>query len=94
MQKIQLCFQVVLAMRMLKKDIVTSSIYQENALYELRKQEYSDVVYEVYNGDFHSFLHEKGRSISTTSTKSFAIVCINEVIEIISTKTPRIIMHF
>lgn len=89
-QKIQLCFQDVLAMRMLKKDIVTSSIYQENALYVLREQAYPDVVYEVCNGDFQSFLNEKGRRLSNASTKSFAIICVNDVIEVMSKDKPEI----
>lgn len=88
--QIQLYFHEVLAMRMFDKNVVTSSIYQENVLYQQRKEEHLDVVYQVSHGEFQSFLIEKGRRLSTTSTKSFAIVCVNDIIEVLSNDKPEI----
>lgn len=90
--KIQLYFHEVLAMRMFDKNVVTSSIYQENALYQQRKEEYLDVVYQVSHGEFQFFLNEKSRNIRNVSVKYFVILCASQVVEVASISEPEIII--
>lgn len=88
---VQMEFKQVCGVRSLDKNVIPDGIYSEQELDRLRLDKYSNVVYQIENGEFLSFALNGARGkVRSMYTKHFIVILENYVMEILADYEPDI----
>lgn len=84
-------FGVVSAFRMLDEGIVLEGVFDDNEILKYRKNNFSNTIYRIEDGEFGNFVKQTGNELyDYLELKHYIIITINYVIEIISRWEPNI----
>lgn len=84
-------FGIVSAFRMLDEGIVLSGIFDENEITKYKKNNFSNTIYKIQNGEFGNFIKKTSNELyDYLGLSHYVIITINYVIEVISEWEPSI----
>lgn len=84
-------FGEVSAFRMLDEGIVLEGIFDENEISKYKKNNFSNTIYKIQDGEFGNFIKMTSNELyDYLGLKHYVIITINYVIEVISEWEPSI----
>ena len=88
---VELNFGMVSAIRMIDEGIILNDYFDEKVSSEHEKEKFSNIIYEVFNGEFDDFIKKTGGELyDYCKLRHFVIISLNFVIEIITAYEPAI----
>jgi hypothetical protein len=89
--KVQLDFGAVTAFRMLDEGIALNNLFKDEQVEHFRKIGFANVIYQVTEGEFDSFVKQIGDSLyEYLELKHYVIISKNYIVEIITEWEPDI----
>ena len=90
-RNVKIYFGAVRAVRMLDEGIVMNGTYSENELKRFKKNNFSNVIYEIKNGDFGNQISMMaGQYYFALNLKHYVIITMNFDIDVITEWEPEI----
>lgn len=84
-------FGIVSAFRMFDEGIVLGGIFDENEILKYKKDNFSNTIYKIQEGEFGKFIKKtSGELYDFLDLKHYVIITMNYVIEVISEWEPSI----
>jgi hypothetical protein len=84
-------FGVVSAFRMLNEGIVLDGIFDENEISKYKRNNFSNTIYEILDGEFGNFIKKASNELyDYLGLTHYVIITINYVIEVVSGWEPSI----
>lgn len=90
MEKNQINFGEVSAFRMLDEGIVLEGIFDEYEISKYKKNNFSNTIYTIKNGEFSNFIKKTSNELYDYLDLKHYIITINYIIEVISEWIPSI----
>lgn len=88
---VELDFGMVSAIRMIDEGIILNDYFDKKISNEHEKEKFSNVIYEISNGEFDDFIKKTGGDLyAYCKLRHFVIISLNFVIEIITAYEPVI----
>lgn len=86
---VRISFSEMIALRLFSKEAVPDGLFSEEELEKHRKNRFSNVLYEIEEGQFGRLVREKERgNVRYRSLKQYLIITENQIIEILAKETP------
>jgi hypothetical protein len=84
-------FGVVSAFRMLDEGIVMEGLFRENEILEYKKDNFSNTIYKIYEGEFGNLIRNVSKDLyDAYGLKHYIIITMNYLLEIITDCEPNI----
>ncbi|MBQ4059973.1 MAG: hypothetical protein IJD40_13755 [Lachnospiraceae bacterium] len=88
---VELNFGMVSAMRMIDEGIILNDYFDNKISNEYEKENFSNTIYEVFDGEFDDFIKKTGGDLyDYCKLRHFVIISLNFVIEIMTAYEPVI----
>ncbi len=91
--EVHILFGSVEAVRMLDEGILLGELFSDTAIIEYKKQNFSNVIYQIEEGQFGELIKQSAGTLSgILDFKHYIIVTLNYVIEVVTEWQPEIVV--